>query len=80
MWMVFLCICCSLMISYNRGIVEAAETLKNVEDLDIEQELKIINRPAVKIIKVHHHLTHHNYSYVIISRFKDFRIVLYINW
>lgn len=51
MWMVFLCICCSLMISYNRGIVEAAETLKNVEDLDIEQELKIINRPAVKIIK-----------------------------
>ncbi|CAF2130832.1 unnamed protein product [Brassica napus] len=43
--------CYSLMISYIRGIVEAAETLKGVEDLDIEQERKIINRPAVKIIK-----------------------------
>ncbi|CAH8354486.1 unnamed protein product [Eruca vesicaria subsp. sativa] len=51
MWFILLCICCSLMISYNHGIVEAAGTLKNVEDLDTEQELKIINKPAVKLIK-----------------------------
>ncbi|ESQ55034.1 hypothetical protein EUTSA_v10026973mg [Eutrema salsugineum] len=54
MWMILLCqvLCCSIMImSYNHGIAEAAETLKNVEDLEIEQKLKLINKPAVKIIK-----------------------------
>ncbi|CAA7060155.1 unnamed protein product [Microthlaspi erraticum] len=39
------------MMSPNCGIVKATETLKNVGDLDIEQKLKLINKPAVKIIK-----------------------------
>lgn len=35
-WMIFLCMCYSFMISYNWGIVEVVEILKSVDDLDIE--------------------------------------------
>ncbi|KAL1201631.1 Protein neprosin [Cardamine amara subsp. amara] len=53
MCMILLCsmLCCSLMMSHCHGIVEPAETLKSFEDFAIEQKLKIINKPAVKIIK-----------------------------
>ncbi|CAN8325656.1 unnamed protein product [Cochlearia groenlandica] len=55
-WMILLChvLCFSFIMSYNRGIIEASETLKHVEDFEIEQELKLINKPAVKIIKSIH--------------------------
>ncbi|CAA7060157.1 unnamed protein product [Microthlaspi erraticum] len=39
------------MMSHNCGVVKATETLENIEDLEIEQKLKLINKPAVKIIK-----------------------------
>ncbi|CAA7060158.1 unnamed protein product [Microthlaspi erraticum] len=39
------------MMSHSFGIVKATETLKFFEDLEIEKKLKLINKPAVKIIK-----------------------------
>ncbi|XP_010433945.1 PREDICTED: uncharacterized protein LOC104717996 [Camelina sativa] len=55
MWMTFLCyiLCCSILMSqgHRHDIVEAAEKIKSFEDFEIEQKLKHINKPAVKIIK-----------------------------
>ncbi|EOA18022.1 hypothetical protein CARUB_v10006463mg [Capsella rubella] len=56
MCMTFLCsiLCCSFLMSQGRchDIVEAVETIKSFEDFEIEQKLKVINKPAVKIIKM----------------------------
>ncbi|XP_023632697.1 uncharacterized protein LOC17899944 [Capsella rubella] len=41
-------LCCSLLMSHCHGI---AETSKSFEDFEIEKKLKLINKPAVKIIK-----------------------------
>ncbi|EFH46049.1 hypothetical protein ARALYDRAFT_492556 [Arabidopsis lyrata subsp. lyrata] len=53
MCMILACyiICCSLLMSHCHGVVEETKTLKSKEDLEIEQKLKLFNKPAVKIIK-----------------------------
>ncbi|CAL9226525.1 unnamed protein product [Arabidopsis halleri] len=53
MCMILACyiICCSLLMSHCHGVVEEAKILKSKEDLEIEQKIKLINKPAVKIIK-----------------------------
>ncbi|KAL9816925.1 putative neprosin [Arabidopsis thaliana] len=44
-------ICGSLLMSHCHGVIEEAKTLKSNEDLEIEHKLKLINKPAVKIVK-----------------------------
>ncbi|KAL9818517.1 putative neprosin [Arabidopsis thaliana] len=53
MCMILTCyiICYSLLVGHCYGVVEEAKTLKSKEDLEIEQKFKLINKPAVKIIK-----------------------------
>jgi len=46
-------ICGSLLMSHCHGVIEEAKTLKSNEDLEIEHKLKLINKPAVKIVKVY---------------------------
>ncbi|EFH48759.1 predicted protein [Arabidopsis lyrata subsp. lyrata] len=44
-------ICCSFLLGHCHGVVEEPKILKSNKDLEIEQKLKLINKPAVKIIK-----------------------------
>lgn len=40
----------SLLLSYAK--IEARQSLSMVEDLELERQLKLINKPAIKTIKV----------------------------
>ncbi|CAN4077753.1 unnamed protein product [Withania somnifera] len=40
-----------LLLSYNRNRVQGAKKLSKLEDKELEKQLKLLNKPAIKIIK-----------------------------